>query len=38
LTATIEGARIAYTHVRCELDRRTRVAEIRTAAPAAPDR
>ncbi|HXL45680.1 MAG TPA: enoyl-CoA hydratase-related protein [Candidatus Binatia bacterium] len=36
LARTIEGDRIAYTHVRCALDRRRGIAEITTAAPAAP--
>src|SRR5947208_102158 len=34
LARTIEGDRIAYTHVRCALDRRRGIAEITTAAPA----
>jgi benzoyl-CoA-dihydrodiol lyase len=37
LARTIDGDRIAYTHVRCALDRRRGIAEITTAAsPAAP--
>jgi len=36
LARAIEGDRIAYTQVRCALDRRRGIAEITTAAPAAP--
>src|SRR5437879_3141951 len=36
LARSIEGDRVAYTHVRCALDRRRGIAEITTAAPAAP--
>jgi len=36
LARTIEGDRVAYTHVTCALDRRRGLAEITVAAPAAP--
>ena len=36
LARTLEGDRVAYTHVTCAIDRRRGVAEITVAAPAAP--